>query len=350
MASLDRLTAMSDAHAKQRDSIIAQLVKLLLGLWSGVDQPDNHFAVIGTAAKSAMLTQTAANRARLAERSYVTAQLRELGVSTTGLPAAFDGSVRLNADPLDVWQRPVGQWIWQRRQGETLDRQREAMQGRVADIAGADVLTAARDEASNVYGSRQEVLGYRRVIHPELSRSGTCGLCIVAAQRVYHSSDLLPLHGATCNCDTLAITKSYDPGLHLNDADLKQLYAEAGSTAAAALQNTRYTVHEHGELGPVLYKEGDHFRTAKEAGRPDYVRPTPENIAAAFQRNLTNGRSELAAAQSNYDAFVRGNPGSDRVDGPKDAVAERLILFRSLSNLSDYVRALEASARAKGVA
>jgi hypothetical protein len=30
------------------------------------------------------------------------------------------------------------------------------------------------------------VTGYRRVVHPELSRTGTCGLCIVASDQVYN--------------------------------------------------------------------------------------------------------------------------------------------------------------------
>lgn len=349
MASLDRLTALSDAHAKQRDSIIEKLVKALLALWAGVDRVDDHFLTVGFAARSATLTQAALTTTRRSERSYLTAQLRELGVSTANLPQMLDGPARINADPLDVWERPVGQWIWQRREGATLELQRQALQDRVADIAGADVLTAARDEASNVYASRVNVSGYRRVIHPELSRSGTCGLCIVASQRIYHSADLMPLHGPSCNCDTMAITRTDDPGFRLNEDDLKSIYAAAGSNAAAELANTRITIDEHGELGPILVKEGDHFRDAREAGRPQYVRPTQESIDSALLRNLANAHSELEAAQANYAAFTAAHPETLNADGPHDLIAQRVGLFRSISWLTEYVKATESNARSRGL-
>jgi hypothetical protein len=124
--------------------------------------------------------------------------------------------------------------------------------------AGTDVALAFRAQARKVMLVRS-VDGWRRIVHPELSRGGTCGLCIAASDRIYHRGDLMPLH-ARCVCSLLPVVNGIDPGRSLDGEALGKLYEAAGSTKAADLKRTRYTVHEHGELGPVLAKAGDHFR------------------------------------------------------------------------------------------
>lgn len=347
MPSLSRMTVLADRQAEQRHSIIVQLIRALLGLWSGFDRVDDQQAVIGLAAKSALLSLSASDSARRLQRSYLTASFRELGVSTKDMPSSLASYPRTNADPLEVWQRPVGQYIWQRRQGSTPEDQRTTLNDYLSDLGSTDVMVAERDEAARVYESREGIIGYRRVIHPELSRSGTCGLCVAASARFYRSGDLLPIHNDD-HCTTMGVTENFDPGLRLNADDLKKLYAAAGSTAAADLANTRITINEHGELGPVLVKRGDHFRTAKEAGRPEYVKPTPESVAAASARNLVSANDALSAAEANYDAFLRGHPGADTVSAPAALADERIALFRSLQFLREYQTG--AAARAKKLA
>lgn len=95
------------------------------------------------------------------------------------------------------------------------------------------------------------VIGYRRVIHPELSETGVCGLCIAAADQKYKVGDLLPLHNR-CKCTVAAITEDHDPGDDVNSQDLEALYGLAGGTDGRQLKRVRYQVDEHGELGPTL--------------------------------------------------------------------------------------------------
>jgi hypothetical protein len=103
------------------------------------------------------------------------------------------------------------------------------------------------------------VTGYRRIVHPELAKTGTCGLCIVASDNVYHTAQLLPIHG-NCNCTVLPIVGEIDPGTGLNNLTLGDFYAAAGdSTFGEDLKKTRFVVNEHGEYGPVLGFEGQHF-------------------------------------------------------------------------------------------
>jgi hypothetical protein len=67
---------------------------------------------------------------------------------------------------------------------------------RVAAVAETDVTLAVRkqyQESMSAHGA----LGFRRILHPELSETGPCALCVVAADRLYKKEDLLPIHG---NC------------------------------------------------------------------------------------------------------------------------------------------------------
>lgn len=345
MASLERMTALADRQAEQRNSIIVQLIKALLGLWSGFDRVDDTFAVSGMAARSATLSLSATDSTRRLQRSYLTASFRELGVSTKDLPTSLASYPRTTADPLEVWQRPVGQWIWARRNGGSLLEQRTALNDYLEDLGRTDVQVAERDEAQHLYESRTEITGYRRVIHPEMSASGTCGLCIAASSRFYHRGDLLDIHDRD-HCTTMGVTADFDPGLRINADDLKKLYAAAGGNTAEVLANTRIRTVEHGELGPVLIKRGDHFRTAKEAGRPEYVKPTPASVAASSARNLVSANTAYSSAQQHYDEFLASHPGSD---SPGSEFAdERQSLFRSLKFLSEYQTG--AAARAKKLA
>jgi hypothetical protein len=127
-------------------------------------------------------------------------------------------------------------------------------------LVDTDVSLAVREQSHEfMTKAKPTPIGWRRVIHPELSKTGTCGLCIVASHRVYSIEELQPLHDH-CHCLPTPIYKGSDPGSVINKQDLERLYAEAGSTAAAALKKTRYEVNEHGELGPVLRVAGQRFR------------------------------------------------------------------------------------------
>lgn len=100
---------------------------------------------------------------------------------------------------------------------------------------------------------------YRRVIHPELARGGTCGLCVAASDRVYSKDTLLPIHGG-CHCGVLPIIGGVDVGHRLNTEDLARLYDAAGSASADDLKRTQWVIHHHGELGPILAHKDDAWR------------------------------------------------------------------------------------------
>jgi hypothetical protein len=157
-----------------------------------------------------------------------------------------------------VYQRLAENYRYQRAQGKDHATALQLTSQRAETMADTDTTLAMRAQ-SRRFMTRRGIAGYRRVIRPEVSAGGTCGLCIAAADRIYRKADLLPMHDR-CNCETAPIVGGQDPGHSLNSADLDALYGAAGSTRRQDLAKVRIAVHHHGELGPVLGIKGQTFR------------------------------------------------------------------------------------------
>ncbi len=97
-----------------------------------------------------------------------------------------------------------------------------------------------------------KVTRFRRVVRPELSKSGqVCGLCLVASHNTYESGELMPIHQG-CNCTVMPIIGEADPGDSLNGLSLQDVYDQAGGNARKELQRSRFTIEQNSELGPVM--------------------------------------------------------------------------------------------------
>ena len=121
-----------------------------------------------------------------------------------------------------------------------------------------DIQSASRNTAQAAMRKLPKtVTGFRRIVHPELSKSGqSCGLCVVASTHKYSRGDLLPIHTG-CNCEVAEIYEidgyEFDPGNQINMEDLDVFYKEAGwSTHGWKLKRQRYEIQDHPEFGPVL--------------------------------------------------------------------------------------------------
>ncbi|AKJ72358.1 head maturation protease [Gordonia phage GTE8] len=131
----------------------------------------------------------------------------------------------------------------------------QEMEIRLERMVNDDIAMANRSAFRNAINAAPAgvITGYRRVLHPELSKTGqSCGLCVAASTRIYKKKDLLPLHNL-CNCEPQEIVDGRDVGQQINDEDLDILYGEAGySTHRTDLSNTKWKIFDHPELGPVL--------------------------------------------------------------------------------------------------
>ena len=262
-----RVAALVDRQGRSRDALTVRLAALVLRLltgWRTRSGPqgwyDDHTVAALTDAL-ARAVRTAQGQQAASTATYLRLVLREMGVDPPGRPPS--GLPRdLRGVPVeDEMGRVVSEYRRARVTGldelAALDR----AERRLDAIADTDVTLAMREASRSTLEWAGDVR-WRRVIRPELSKTGTCGLCIAASDRVYSRGDLMPIHGR-CKCVTLPVVtvngETFDPGEHLNADDLKALYERAGGTDAAKLKRVRYTVHAHGELGPVLAVDGEHF-------------------------------------------------------------------------------------------
>jgi hypothetical protein len=275
-----------------RETATAYAKTLILGLWSKVDPYDGAsvqaFSV--ASAKHMVTAQTAAARAAAAGQSQIlsTMGVRVAGVASNPPDVRAPGvdvvngrlvlqrqdSVRVSygtrADvtvaaedftTVGMFNRPARTLRALEAEGAPRGVADERARQRIESLVEDNVMLAQRFADSEMMQKAvnldERIIGYRRVIHPELSRTGVCGLCIAAADQLYKVGTLLPIHG-NCKCTVAAVTKKFDPADDLNKADLGALYKQSGGTSSPELKRVRYQVDEHGELGPVLVPKRSH--------------------------------------------------------------------------------------------
>jgi hypothetical protein len=225
------------------------------------------------------------------------------------------------ANPGDVYGRVFDQFRYQvlaTDADEAKARQKAII--RMAAIAETDVTLAVREQYRKNMVRSTVITGWRRIIHPELSESGTCGLCVVAADRVYRTNELMALH-ERCKCEVLPVIAGVgDPGYRLNRDDLDRIYEASGGTGgelvitdpitgkrkhvSPGLKRTRVQLADHGELGPVLIDGEQHYRGPAEVARSQARDP---KVSAAAQ---------LASLEKSFAALLARAERGEDVDRP----------------------------------
>lgn len=304
------------AYADTTEALTTSAVSQALHEWSRFTRWYNDEAVAALAASLAQVSQQQQQQMAGAAAAYVAAVTSLMGVPGIPAPQVPFTVIRNGVPSTLVHTRPAEAYRRAVALGATHAEALAKAGIRAQGVMGSD-LTLQQREAERMTMERAGVTGYRRIIRPEMSKSGTCGLCIAAADRIYSTGELMPIHPPSCNCTVMPIVGDADPGLRLNQDDIGQLYADAGSTAAAALARTRYTVNTHGEYGPVLTRQGDSFRgpdrvaleddvprvlrllekatpvlQAMEAGQWDGV---DRDDAVAYQRSFVDRLEHIAA-------------------------------------------------------
>lgn len=218
----------------------------------------NDAILAGVASTLALNEMALVELTRQVALSYAEQTLKLSGVTPSKSdPILFE--YPRNSDPWTAMYKPVREYRAQafkhpelRPTGwgdDTVDGWLSQALDRLDTVIDMDARKAGVNMSVEKY-KRSKVSTYRRVIHPEMSKSGTCGLCIVASDRYYSTGHLLPLHNR-CKCTVAPLGKK-DLGLHLNQQDLQHLYDAAGSTSGRDLKNIRVKEMPHGELGTIL--------------------------------------------------------------------------------------------------
>ena len=160
--------------------------------------------------------------------------------------------LRKGIDPVDEWVRLGVQYRYERSVGAPHENAIKKVLDRADVMSQYDINLANRIQWFESMLHSPLAVGYRRVVRPYLSDGGTCGMCLVAADRVYSRHTLLPIH-ARCKCTVVPVLRTgEDIGSSLNNLDLGDLYEQAGGQQAESLKRTRYKIVDHGELGPQL--------------------------------------------------------------------------------------------------
>lgn len=285
--------------------MVAMLMEALGAIWGSFDGWYDDDAV----ERAATLAAEAETRALKQIYEIAAAGAREL-MNQVGAPPASEAPEVFEyprpVDPVEVWQRPAEQYRYALSEGKSEVEALDAAFQRASHIGKDNAQLTKRNASVAQFRRSEKVIGYRRIIHPELSKSGVCGLCIVAADRIYGMEDLLPIHGG-CNCSVAPVTKSNDPGLSLNRQDLDALYEAAQGNDYKNLKNIRVTSYEHGELGPVLARVGDTYLTPEEAQKRRRKKKPPYVVPGSRTKELTPAEASkrLSRAQAQKEAYTK---------------------------------------------
>lgn len=254
MALTSRQLAELEAWLGQYGQAVADLdARTVAATWAAyeaVDDWENPAQTLAAAAAAAGTAQAARQMQLGLMGEYTSTVVEILSGIRPSTPRIEPGYSR-NADPFDVYSRPV--FAARDALVEGLDEAaaRAEAEQLTEVLSLTDALLARRDAAYETFLASERITHYRRVIRPELSATGTCGLCIAAATKVYTVEDLLPIH-TRCKCTVMPILGADDPGEQFNLADLEQIYAGIPATRRAELARFRFRVEDLDELGPVL--------------------------------------------------------------------------------------------------
>lgn len=265
------LVRLVDAQALARDRITARVTNLVrreVGRFDGWYSPTRVAELAEQVSLAVIAGQGETARVTDAYLARVLGQMTNRSVAPIGARVSYD-ELRNGTGAVEAYSRLGGDYRYRIAEGREPEKALSAVVERAVAMAQTDMTLAMRGAANQVYEARQ-IDGYRRVIRPELSRTGTCGLCAAASDRVYTRGNLLPIHGR-CRCETLPIVDGVDPGRFLNQDELSMLYSEGGSTYGKDLKRVRVRYNEHGELGPVLTDRSHRVRLPDDL--PDNVRP-----------------------------------------------------------------------------
>lgn len=377
MSDPKRIQVLVETYAERRQSLAEQLLRALIGLWLPFKWWSRPEMMQAYAAKSATIVDGAVTSSRHLARAYAVEVLRETGALPDSLPPVEEMYPRSNVALNRVLERPARLRGWlehleqeQEKIGlewddlpdeddleDTLPEKpeperpdgytgpmalEEAFEERLREIIEDDLTAAGNDEAQRTFQAAPKVTGYRRIIHPELSKGGTCGLCVVAADRTYTIEDLMAIHDR-CKCTVLPITTEVDPGYQLSREDLDALYEAAGSTSGKTLKEIRVKTELHGELGPRLVHAGRNWRSVDDvnddSGRviaEPWKRKTADDERAmwkSMQEHAQEMNERLADALMDGTNLIDIADTGDEVDIP------------NITKAMDYYRDLIAYAR-----
>lgn len=287
-----QLQMWSRQEAAAAQNVTDATQRTLWAFWGTFSAWYSAKQVSDLAQRSVSIVQPARQTAGDLGAAYVREVVAGLAAVRERAPKIELPAARLGADLTEVYSRPAEAYRLTYALTEDADAALAAAHLRLDTLARDDLLVARRDgEHQQMRASKVE--HYRRIVHPELSETGVCGLCLAASDRIYTIDELLPIHDE-CKCTVAPDSDVADQSVKV---DLEQLYKDAGGTTdGRALKKVRYQVNDHGELGPVLGVKGQRFQKQGEAPLGDPIDRARKELAA-LEPVLTSLEKRAAAGE-----------------------------------------------------
>jgi hypothetical protein len=262
-AALVRAFQSLDAQVRAR--VLPVVLQMFNGLGSWRDTDIERFTtavvplIVGAERQMGSLTN-----------AYIAAMVADMLGTPPTRPAAdvaTGAALRGGVDPAEVYARPI-RTVWRAlADGKDMDAALAAARLRLWQLTTTDLQLAKDHAARQTMTDDHRVVGYRRV----LKGSRSCGLCVIATTQRYHREDLMPIHPG-CDCGIAPIVGDHDPGQIINEpllegthAAVQDRFGVSGRTARDPVDYRDLLVmHEHGEIGPILSRKGDHFEGPQE--------------------------------------------------------------------------------------
>lgn len=225
-------SALADAHIEGQRRLRVLTAGAVARIWDelpgydrqNVDEWLSRVLPVITTAQRGSVALTEAFIARYLER-------QPLGVNPGQLIGA---GARNGAEPAEVYERPFVTLWSALGAGTPFEDAASKALARATSTAAMDVQLAMRGTASAVQGADAGIFGYQRVADP-----GACEFCSLVDGAYLKSADAMPLHNH-CGCGVEPLTAPHP---------------------RAAKLPSGVSVHQHGELGPVLADPAHDFTT-----------------------------------------------------------------------------------------
>lgn len=190
--------------------------------------------------------------AKIDGKKFVPTKITPADVSTETL--------RNGVTEATVYARPFVDMWTELSKGATMVDAIEAGAFRATDLARTEVQLARRNAGLIARNGNSNIVGYIRT----LSGAENCALCYVASTQRYHKGDLMPIHPG-CDCGEMPIYGTTDVEQVIDEERLNAVHQAVEDRfgrfdlSAREIDYRQITIHQHGELGPVLTVKGQHF-------------------------------------------------------------------------------------------
>jgi hypothetical protein len=248
--------------ARLRSSTLGALAQA----WRGVDLTDRSAEEFTVAA--GQLADAAQEQMAAATVAFLAGLHRSVAGGRPGQWPPVGGAMHVatahlrGRETAEVWNRPVQRMRRALGDGHSPEAAWDIGAGRIRELAATGLQLAHVRAALVYFAAAPAVETYRR------SLNGACGLCVLASTVEYQFNEPMPIH-PHCGCvvwPTFAGVGPLDPGggpgAEAARAAVVDLTGSSDISPEAFVRHV--TVHDHGEIGPVLRRAGDRFTELSE--------------------------------------------------------------------------------------